>query len=158
MRQLQLYPPIPPERDLVLAGVDRLELAEAGGGEAPDRDAPGDQDLDDRDRARGRELPVRRELVGVDRPPVRVGRRRAGSSRSSRGTWPRSGGECAPARSRPPRTRPGGPGARRRGGVGLARRQHAPGPDPFRRRVIPSLESRNSWPILRDAFFERSSG
>src|SRR5690606_13886799 len=68
--QLELDPAVAAEGLFGEAALDRLELAEAGGGQAVRRDAFLDQHLDDLDRAGGRELPVRGEQEGRDRPDV----------------------------------------------------------------------------------------
>src|ERR1700685_3610852 len=67
LRQLQLDAAIAGEGFLVGSVVDRLERAETGGGEEARVDAVGDEILNDRDGARGGELPVRLERPRSDR-------------------------------------------------------------------------------------------
>src|SRR5579883_33070 len=67
LRQLQLDPAIAAERLLLVAGIDRLELAEARRGEAVRRHALGDQILNHGDGAGGRQLPIRFERAAGDR-------------------------------------------------------------------------------------------
>src|SRR3954471_22279008 len=70
LRQLQLDAAITVEGFIGLVGIDRLKFTKAGGDQPLWRHALGDQILHDRDRARGRQLPVVLELWAVDRPDV----------------------------------------------------------------------------------------
>src|ERR1700730_10895889 len=72
LRQLQLDAAVAAVGFLGPVGIDRLELAEAGGHQPLRRDALADQVLQHRDRAGRREIPVRSELNAVDRAYVGV--------------------------------------------------------------------------------------
>src|SRR5690606_10812342 len=67
LRQFQFDPPVAKIADFIIARVNRLEFAKAGCGQPVRRHALADQELCNRDGARGREFPVGGEAKRADR-------------------------------------------------------------------------------------------